>query len=121
MLAFPLSMDLMTRMSFPFGVIGLVHVENEIEQLRPLDASEPLDVRVRTVDLRPHDKGRQFDVVAEAAVAGELVWKSRSTYLHREGSGGGESKSGSRSEPPKASAEWRVPGRPGPSLRRRLR
>ena len=114
MFAFPLSMDLMTRLSFPFGVIGLVHVENEIEHVRPISADETLDVRVRTADLRPHDRGRQFDVVAEADVDGETVWRSRSTYLHREGGGGGEKKSGSeRSEPPQPSAIWKVPGDQG--------
>lgn len=114
MFAFPLSMDLMTRLSFPFGVVGLVHVENEIEQLRPIGADETLDVRVRTADLRPHDRGRQFDVVAEADAAGETVWRSRSTYLHREGGGGGEKKSDSkREEPPQPSAIWKVPGDQG--------
>ncbi len=114
-IAFPLSMDLMTRLSFPFGVIGLVHVENEIEQLRPLRADEPLDVTVRTADLREHPKGRQFDVVAEAAVTGEVVWRSRSTYLHREG--GGSDPSGKdkveREAPPQPSAVWQMPGDQG--------
>lgn len=117
LLAFPLSMDLMTRLSFPFGVIGLVHVENEIAQRRPIGAQEPLDVRVRTANLRDHDRGRQFDVLAEAAVAGETVWTSRSTYLHREGNGGRGGSSGSsgkeRSEPPPPSAVWAVPGDQG--------
>jgi acyl dehydratase len=114
MLAFPLSMDLMTRLSFPFGVIGLVHVENEIEQLRPIDAGEALDVRVRTADLRDHDRGRQFDVVASADVDGETVWRSRSTYLHRESGGGSSSKADSeRATPPAPSAIWAVPGDQG--------
>ena len=114
MLAFPLSMDLMTRMDFPFGVIGLVHVENEIEQVREIRSGEELDVRVRTADLRDHDRGRQFDVVATASVAGEEVWRSRSTYLHREGSsGGGDAKKADRTEPPPPSAIWKVPGDEG--------
>jgi hypothetical protein len=112
MLAFPLSMDLMTRLSFPFGVIGLVHVENEIEQLRPIDAGEALEVHVRTADLRPHDRGRQFDVVAHAEVAGETVWRSRSTYLHRESSGAAK-EPGEREAPPEPSAVWSVPGDQG--------
>ena len=43
-----------------------MHVENRIEQLRPLRADEPLALRLWAEDLRPHDRGRQFDVVAEA-------------------------------------------------------
>ncbi len=115
MLAFPLSMDLMTRLSFPFGVIGLVHVENEITQQRPIRADEPLEVRVRTADLRDHKSGRQFDVLASADVAGEPVWRSRSTYLHRESNGGSGSgtRQAKRSAPPEPSAVWSVPGDQG--------
>jgi MaoC dehydratase-like protein len=117
MLAFPLSMDLMTRFDFPFGVIGMVHIANEIELARPILATEPLDVRVRTADLRDHEKGRQFDVVAEAAAGGETVWRSRSTYLSRGGGSGDSSKKDNgkkeRSDPPPPSAIWSVPGDQG--------
>ena len=116
-IAFPLSMDLMTRLSFPFGAIGLVHVANSITVLRPLTAADPFDLTVRTADLRPHDRGRQFDVVAEASVAGEPVWHSRSTYLHREkasGEGDGAKKRRPRSTgtepPPEGRVIWTVPG-----------
>jgi acyl dehydratase len=109
MVAFPMSMDLMTRLSFPFGVIGLVHVANEVRVLRPLAADERLDVTVRTADLRDHERGRQFDVVADATVGGEPVWRSRSTYLHREG-GGSPGAKGDRDAPPAPSAVWSVPG-----------
>lgn len=114
-LAFPLSMDLMTRLSFPFGAIGLVHVENEIAERRPVGAGEHLDVRVRTADLRDHARGRQFDVLAEAQAEGEVVWTGRSTYLHREGGGGSSSSSPGRErpDPPTPSAAWRVPGDQG--------
>ena len=64
-----------------------MHVANRIEQLRPLDADERLDLRVRAADLGPHDRGTQFDMVAEASTGGELVWRGRSTYLHRERGG----------------------------------
>jgi acyl dehydratase len=105
-LAFPLAMDLLTG-PFPFSPLGLVHVANRIEQMRPLEVGETLHVRVWPEDLRPHDRGRQFDVVAEVSVAGEVAWIDRSTYLHRE-SGGGGGRDGA--EPPVPSAVWRVPG-----------
>ena len=41
-LAFPLAMELLTG-PFPFSPLGLVHVANRIEQLRPLRADEQLD------------------------------------------------------------------------------
>ena len=44
-------MELMASGDFPFGVLGLVHVANAIEQLRPLRADEALDLRVRAENL----------------------------------------------------------------------
>lgn len=109
LLAFPLAMQLMTDGSFPFPVIGLVHIENSIEQLRPIGVDERLDVRVRAQDLRDHDKGRQFDVVAEAQAAGEPVWRSTSTYLRRGGGGGSSKGGGDREQPPPAQMQLRAP------------
>jgi acyl dehydratase len=69
-------------------------------------------MRVWTEDLRPHDRGTQFDMVAEARVGGEVRWRSRSNYLHREGGGGSSGKSGDgeRPEPPRTDAVWKIPG-----------
>jgi MaoC like domain len=105
-LAFPLAMELLTG-PFPFSPLGLVHVGNRIEQLRPLRADERLELRLWAEDLRSHDRGSQFEMGAEASVDGEVVWRDRSTYLHRENSG---SKSGERAAPPVANAVWRLPG-----------
>jgi hypothetical protein len=102
-LAFPLAIELLTG-RFPFSPLGLVHVANRIEQARPLRADERLDLRVRAEDLRPHERGTRFDVVAETA---DGAWRARSTYLHRERGGGSK---GGEAEPPAASAIWRVPG-----------
>jgi hypothetical protein len=107
-LAFPLAIELMTSTDFPFGVLGLVHVANRIEQLRPVDAGERLDLTVRAADLGPHDRGTQFALVGEASVDGEPVWRDRSTYLHLERGGGGGARE--RREPPPPSAIWRIPG-----------
>lgn len=109
-LAFPLAMELMTRASFPFPVVGLVHIENRIEQLRPIRADEPLTLRVRTDRLGPHDRGTQFEIVADAHAGGEIAWRSTSLYLHREGGSSGASKNRSGEEPPEPSAELSVPG-----------
>jgi hypothetical protein len=111
-LAFPLAMELMTSTDFPFGVLGLVHVANRIEQLRPLDAGEPFDLRVWAENLAQHPRGRTVDLVAEATVEGDVAWRDRSTYLHRE-SGGGGGKKDPRGERPRAQAEWVVPGDTG--------
>jgi hypothetical protein len=102
-------MALMTEPGFPFPLLGMVHVANRITQHRPIRLDEPLTVRVRAENLRPHEKGRQFDVVSEAQVGDETVWTDVSTYLRR---GGGAESSARREQlaPPTPDAIWRVPG-----------
>jgi acyl dehydratase len=113
-LAFPLAMSLMTGGDFPFGVIGLVHVENRIAHLRPVALGETPSLRVHAEDLRDHPKGRQFDVVAVATVGGERVWEGRSTYLRRGGGSGGsatkDDNKTDRAAPPAPEAIWQIPG-----------
>ncbi|WP_103353939.1 MaoC/PaaZ C-terminal domain-containing protein [Amycolatopsis sp. CA-128772] len=108
MLAFPLQMALMTEPGFPFPLLGMVHVANRITQHRALRIGEPLTVRVRAENLRPHEKGRQFDVVSEAWAGDHLAWSDVSTYLRR-GAGSGSSRR-DQLAPPTPDAIWRVPG-----------
>ena len=107
MLAFPLHMQLMTDGSFPFPAVGLVHLENRIEQRRPLTADEPLDVEVRATPVKPHPKGRAFSIVT--TVNGG-VWTETSTMLRRGKGTGGEKPSRNGAGPPEASVEWKLPG-----------
>jgi acyl dehydratase len=111
-LAFPLAMRLMTDGDFPFGVMGLVHIANRIEQRRAVRAGDVVELRVRAEDLRPHDRGRQFDLVGEAWRDDELVWEDRSTYLRR-GGGSGDKRDREPPGPPTGGARWRVPGDTG--------
>jgi hypothetical protein len=110
-LAFPLAIELMAARDFPFGVLGLVHVRNAIEHLRPLRANEPLDLLVWAENLAGHPRGRTVDVVAEGSVDGKPVWRDRSTYLQRESGGTKDSKD--RRKPPDPDAVCEVPGDTG--------
>lgn len=83
-LAFPLHMALMADAQFPFGAVGLVHVRNEIHQLRPLSEREALSFAVRASAPEPHPRGRTFALLSTAHVGDELVWSERSTILRRE-------------------------------------
>ncbi|MGW0040345.1 MaoC/PaaZ C-terminal domain-containing protein [Rhodococcus sp. NPDC003348] len=80
-LVFPTVMRLLTSREFPFPAIGSVHIDNVIEQLRPISVSEPLDIAVHAENLRPHAKGTQVDLVSEVSVGRELVWRQVSTFL----------------------------------------
>jgi hypothetical protein len=93
MLAFPLHMGIMTDASFPFPAIGTVHVGNTITQHRRISPAERLDVAASAVNLRPHPKGRVFDLVTTVTTSGtdETVWESTSTYL-RVGKGDADAK-----------------------------
>ena len=114
MLAFPLSMDLMTRLDFPFGVIGLVHVENEIEQLRPVDGGRALR---RRACARPTcattSAGGSSTCVAEAEVGGEHRLALAVDLPAPRGRRRRGLEVVERSEPPEASAIWQVPGDQG--------
>ena len=113
-LAFPLHMAVMANGSFPFGAVGLVHLENRIVQRRPLAVTEELALRVRPTKLLPHPKGQTFTLVTEvSAEDGETAWESVSTFLRR-GKGGKETIAPEPfatvpAETP-ASAEWRLDG-----------
>jgi MaoC dehydratase-like protein len=118
MLAFPLQMAVMSDGSFPFGAVGLVHVENSIAQKRPIGIEEEMTIRVRPTKLQPHPKGKTFSLETEVLVDGEVAWESTSTMLRR-GSGssnGGASKGKggkgfeSLGADAPSSAEWKLPG-----------
>jgi hypothetical protein len=111
-LAFPIAVALMTRDNFPLPLIGLVHVANRIELRRPLTADDRLEFRVHAEDLRPHDRGRQVDLVAEALSEGEVVWVGRSTYLRKESKADGNGRRDG-AEPPTGAALWRLTPRVG--------
>jgi acyl dehydratase len=113
-LAFPLHMAVMADGSFPFGAVGLVHLENRIVQQRQLGSEEELTLSVRPTKLQPHPKGQTFTLVTEARAGDELAWESISTFLRR-GKGSGEA--GGKAEDfatipasTLASAEWRLGG-----------
>jgi acyl dehydratase len=117
-LAFPLSVQLMSERAFPFPLVGLVHVANSITARRPVRADETVSLTVHAADLREHSAGMQVDLLAEGRVADEQLWSGRSTYLRRgkpsgasTGDKAAENKPRTDSLPPAGSASLvRVPG-----------
>jgi acyl dehydratase len=116
-LAFPLQVALMTERAFPFPLLGMVHVANRITQHRPVRLGEPFTLKVWGANLRPHEKGQQFDVISEvipnrSAPEEGPVWTDVSTYLRRGGGNGDGDKGGKREQlaAPSPTAIWNMPG-----------
>lgn len=82
-LAFPLQMAVMADGSFPFGAVGLVHVENRIVQRRRIGIGEVLSIRVRPTKLESHPRGRTFSLLTDVRVGEEKVWEGVSKMLRR--------------------------------------
>lgn len=88
-LAFPVSLALLARRDFPFALLGLVHLRNQILQHRPVTVGELVDVECRVRDLQPHRKGRTFEAVSTIlGQDGEIIATDVSTYLAKGGAGG---------------------------------
>jgi acyl dehydratase len=125
-LAFPLQMAVMADGHFPFGAVGLVHVENTITQRRPIGIGEELEIKVKPTKLAPHPKGRIFSLQTKVKSGNRIVWESTSTMLRRgagdpsapgtspaDGTKPGHSDTVSAHRHPEeltASAEWRLGG-----------
>jgi acyl dehydratase len=117
LLAFPLQTALMTDRAFPLPLPGLVHVRQQIAQVRPIAAGEPLDVEVWAERLAPHRRGATVDLCAAVSADGAEVWRGRSTYLAR----GATAPAGAPeadtdvpvAAPERTSARWRVPADAG--------
>jgi hypothetical protein len=107
-LAFPMHMAVMADGGFPFGAVGLVHIENRIQQHRRIGVGEELAINVRPTKLQPHSKGRTFSLITRVAVDGELAWESTSTMLRR---GDGASDGAPKRDKPEPNQPSDPPGR----------
>lgn len=79
-----LQMHMMTSEAFPFAILGLVHIRNQVKQLRPISINEQLTLSCQFGELKPHDKGVQFDFITTAKVGDEVVMQGLTTYLSRQ-------------------------------------
>jgi acyl dehydratase len=95
-LAFPLQMAVMAEGSFPFGAVGLIHIENQIVQHRRIGLDEELTIKVKPTKLEQHPKGRTFSLQTKVKAGNRIVWESTSTMLRR--GGGGNTKASSNSD-----------------------
>lgn len=82
-MAFTLQLQLLTAHDFPFPLLGLVHLDNEIRVHRPLGGIDGLRFTVRADNLQPHAKGGTFDLLTEAHDGLGLLWSETSRMLVR--------------------------------------
>jgi acyl dehydratase len=82
-LAFALQMQLMTERSFPFPLLGLIHLANRIKTLRPLGGLGQVQVSVHVANLQPHAKGATFSLITHIEDALGPLWEEDSTMLCR--------------------------------------
>lgn len=79
-----LQMHMMTSEAFPFAVLGLVHIRNAVKQTRKIGVNEQLSLSCKFGELKPHDKGVQFDFITTAKVGNDVVMEGTTTYLSRQ-------------------------------------
>lgn len=82
-----LQMHMMTAEAFPFPILGLVHIRNQLKQYRKVGVNEQLTLSCKFGELQPHDKGVQFDFITTAQVGNEVVMEGLTTYLSRQKTG----------------------------------
>lgn len=82
-MAFHLQLQLLTARNFPFPLLGLVHLHNRIEVLRPLGGIDALRFAVHARNLQAHAKGATFDLVTAAEDGLGLLWRETSRMLVR--------------------------------------
>lgn len=106
-----LQMHMMTQEAFPFAILGLVHIRNQVKQNRKVGVNEQLTLSCKFGEVKPHDKGVQFDFITTAKVGNEVVVEALTTYLARQkiaGSNAAAKAPESAAPEYKAAAEWDV-------------
>ncbi|RBP64677.1 MaoC dehydratase-like protein [Brevibacterium sanguinis] len=111
-LAFPLSMQLLSDPGVPLPMMGMVHIRNRVDSLAPVRVGDVVDLHVRLDGPFEHDKGTTIDVLVEARVDGEPRMLETTTYLAK-----GRTLSGAKPGPvidrqeftaPQPTALWRL-------------
>ena len=82
-LAVGLHLAILKDPRFPLPALGMVHIENVIDERAPIKANATLQLTAVVSGHRPHDKGVAFDIVTEAHVDGAVPWRSVMTALVR--------------------------------------
>ena len=89
-LAGPLHMALLTHPRFIVRLMGLIHVANEIHQIRLLPEGGTYRARVWVEGHRDGDRGHEFDLFTEFEDGEGTAWHEKATLLARRAASGGQ-------------------------------
>ena len=105
-----LQMHMMTSEAFPFPILGLVHIRNQVKQYRKVGVNETLTLSCKFGELQPHDKGVQFDFITTVKVGNEVVVEALTTYLSRQKTDTKAAAKSAESKAPdyKLNTEWKI-------------
>jgi len=105
-----LQMHMMTSEAFPFPILGLVHIRNQVKQYRKVGVNETLTLSCKFGELQPHDKGVQFDFITTVKVGNEVVVEALTTYLSRQKTDVKAAVKSAESKAPdyKLNTEWKI-------------
>ena len=105
-----LQMHMMTSEAFPFPILGLVHIRNQVKQYRKIGVNETLTLSCKFGELQPHDKGVQFDFITTVKVGDEVVVEALTTYLSRQKTNGKAAAKPAESKVPEytLNSEWNI-------------
>lgn len=78
----PLGM-LVTSHDFPLSPAGLIHVGQDIRQIKPIPEDSYLDLCCSISELSKTERGFLLDIAMEVRVEGELVWEGMANFLSR--------------------------------------
>lgn len=106
-----LELAVLTAPTFPLPVLGVVHVRERIEQLRPIGAHERLSGTVRVEGHRVVRAGGELDLRCTLLAGEEVVWRGITTILTRSIRGAGDRTPIPPESPlrPERSVRWRIP------------
>jgi acyl dehydratase len=82
-LATPVQLALLASAAFPVRLMGLVHLRNHIEHVRPIRIDETGEIRTWLDGRRDTDRGQEFDVQSQVIVGGEPVWRETCVFMAR--------------------------------------
>lgn len=82
-LATPVHLAMLASTAFPVRLMGLVHLRNHIEQVRPVRVDEEGQIRTWLDGRHDTDRGQEFEVHTEFSVKGERIWAETCVFMAR--------------------------------------